>query len=345
VNLSFHTTGRAGRDLRAYGANIALIPAGAAPSDATPVLWTATGERGIAEADLVTVETLEEVLGYVPYLFLVAEVAGQPVVVAGTQFERVRTVSPWWQVEGHWPKDPQEALIGAGVARALGLTEGGHAVVEYGDSAHGLTVAGVVETGGAEDSQILMRLPEVQSLSGRPGEVGLVQVSALAGGKTVEEVAASIQASLPGVEARPLQRFTRAENLVLERIRRLMALVAAVVVAVAALTVGSTMVTVVLERRTEIGLMKGLGAPDRQVAAFFLAEGLSMGIVGGLLGYAAGLGMATFIGRQVFRANPSPSPAGLMTTLSVALGVVLLANLWPLHRALAVDPAVTLRGG
>ena len=201
-----------------------------------------------------------------------------------------------------------------------------------------------METGGAEESQIFLPLRVAQSLGERPGEVGLVQVSALAGGRSVEEVAASIQAALPGVEAQPLQRFTRAENLVLSRIRRLMALVAALVVAVAVLTVGSTMVTVVLERRAEIGLMKALGAPGRRVAAFFLAEGLSMGLVGGLLGYAAGLGMAAFIGRQVFQAILSPTPAGLPVTLAVAWGVVLLASFGPVHRALVVDAAVTLRG-
>jgi putative ABC transport system permease protein len=344
VNLSFDVSVQAGRELRAYGANMVLLPAGVTSASAARVVWGLGARQGIPEADLVALDTLVEVVGYTRYLYLVADIAGQPVVVAGSEFEGVRTISPWWRIEGRWPEGRHEGLVGARVARVLELTPGDRAVLEYGDSTHELTVAGIVETGGAEESQILLHLPAAQSLAERPGEVDLVQVSATAGGRSVEEVAATIQAARPGVEVQPLQRFTRAENLVLNRIRRLMALVAALVVTVAVLTVGSTMVTVVLERRAEIGLMKGLGARGSRVAAFFLAEGLSMGLVGGLLGYGAGLGMAAFIGRQVFQANLSPTPVGLPATLAVALGVVLLASLWPLHRAVAVDPAVTLRG-
>ncbi|MEW5960014.1 MAG: FtsX-like permease family protein, partial [Chloroflexota bacterium] len=119
---------------------------------------------------------------------------------------------------------------------------------------------------------------------------------------------------------------------------------AALVLVVAALAVGSTLVTAVLERRAEIGLMKALGAAERRVAAFFLAEGVSIGLLGGLAGYTVGLGLAALIGRQVFQAGLSPHPLGLPITLSVALGVAFLASLWPVRQAMAVDPAVTLRG-
>ena len=343
VNLSFDVRGQAGRELRAYGANLLLLPRGAVTA-AAAVQGTAVEGAGIPEGDLAPLDAVEQVVGYSPYLYLVAEIGDQPVVVAGTWFDRARTISPWWRIEGRWPGDTGDGLIGAGVARALGLGLNDRVVLEYGVRTLELTVSGIVETGGAEDSQVLVDLALAQSLSGRAGEVELVQVSALAGERSVEDVAASIEARLPGVEARPLQRFTQAEQVVLGRVRRLMALVAALVLAVAALTVGSTMFTAVLERRQEIGLMKSLGAGGRRVAALFLAEGLSMGVAGGLVGYAAGLGLAALIGRQVFQANLSPAPGGLPITLAVAVGMVILASLWPVRRALAVDPAVTLRG-
>ncbi len=344
INLSNDVGGQAGRELRAYGANMLLLPRGAMPAVAAALQGLAVAERGIPEKDLAVLDSVEEVIAYAPYLYLVAEIGDQPVVVAGTRFGKAAAVSPWWRVRGRWPANTDEGLIGASVARALGLALNERVVLEFGSKRHELTVSGVLETGGAEDSEVLVGLPVAQSLRGRPGEVGLVQVSVLAGGRSVEDVAASIEARLPGVEARPLQQFTGAEKLVLDRIRRLMALVAALVLAVAALTVGSTMVTSVLERRAEIGLMKSLGAGGRRVAALFLAEGLSIGVVGGLAGYAGGLGLAAWIGRKVFQADLSPAPAGLPITLAVAVGVVALASLWPVRRALAVDPAVTLRG-
>jgi putative ABC transport system permease protein len=344
VNLSFNVSSQAGRELRAYGANLVLLPKGESVTEATSILGATTAERGIPEADLTTLDSVREVVGYAPYLYLVADIGGQPVVVGGTQFNRARAVSPWWQVKGQWPVRPEEGLVGASVARALGLAPGDQVTLAYGEATHMLTVAGVLQTGGPEDSQVLVPLKLAQTLSGQPGEVSMVQVSVLAGQRTVEEVAADIEARLPDVDARALRQFAQAEAEVLRRIRRLMALVAALVLAVAALTVGSTLITAVLERRAEIGLMKALGASDRRVAAFFLAEALSMGIAGGLLGYVAGLGMAAFIGQQVFQATLSPTPLGLPVTLGVATGVVLLASLWPVRQALAVDPATTLRG-
>ena len=344
ANLSFHVPDRTGRELRAYGPNIVLLPAGAVSSGTASILWGGVESAGIRESELAALGEVEQVIDFVPYLYLVATVETQPVVVAGTWFERARSVSPWWRVVGQWPRRAGESLVGAGVARALGLKVGDPVLLEYGDSTRKLTVAGVIETGGAEESQILVRLSVAQILSGRPGEVGLVQVSALTGERPVEKTAAAIRARLPNVEARPVQQFARAELDILNRVRRLMLLVAVLVLAVAALTAGSTMLTVVLERRSEIGLMKGLGASGRWVATLFLAEGLGMGFVGGLLGYAGGLGMAAFIGRRVFRAQLSPDPAGFLVTLAVAVGTVLLASLWPVRRALAVDAALTLRG-
>ena len=344
VNLSFDVSSQAGRELRAYGANLVLLPRGESTTEATSIMGTATAERSFPEADLAVLDAVEEVVGYAPYLYLVADIGGQPVVVAGTQFDRALAVSPWWQIDGQWPARPEDGLVGASVARTLGLAPGDRVTLTYGEATHTLTVAGVLQTGGPEDSQVFVPLKVAQTLSSRPGEVSMVQVSALAGQRSVEDFAAYIEARLPGVDARALQQFAQAEAEVLRRIRRLMALVAALVLVVAALTVGSTLVTAVLERRAEIGLMKALGASDRRVAAFFLTEALSMGVASGLLGYVAGLGVAAFVGWQVFQSPLSPTPIGLPVTLGVAAGVVLLASLWPVRQALAVDPAVTLRG-
>jgi ABC-type lipoprotein release transport system permease subunit len=57
------------------------------------------------------------------------------------------------------------------------------------------------------------------------------------------------------------------------RIRLLLALVAALVLVVAALAVDSTMVTAVLERRAEIGLMKALGPPSDRWSPSFWSRG------------------------------------------------------------------------
>ncbi len=329
VNLSFDTRRKAGRELLAYGAGILVLPG---------------RQQTLREADLAVLEQFEEVAGYIPYLYLAAEVEGQAVVVAGTDFRRAGILSPWWKVEGHWPSGPGEGLLGAEVARALSVAIGRSLTVGYGSESLPLTVAGILTTGGGEENQVFVTLPAAQGLSGRPGEVGLAQVTAVPGRRPPGEVVALLQRLLPGAVVQSVRQFAQTQEAVLQKIRLLLAMVAALVLIVAALTVGSTLQAALLERRGEIGLMKALGASRRRIASLFLTEGAMVGVAAGAAGYAAGLAVAALIGRAVFQAALLPDPWGLPVTLAVALGVTLAASLWSVRGALAIDPAVTLRG-
>jgi putative ABC transport system permease protein len=157
-------------------------------------------------------------------------------------------------------------------------------------------------------------------------------------------VARELQALLPDTEVRTLAQFAQAEATVLNKVRLLIGLVAALVLMAGALTVAGTLNTIVIERRAEIGLMKALGAADRRVAGLFLAEALSVGAVGGVVGYLAGLALAVAIGQKVFEATITPAAWGLPGTLLVGLAVTLVAGLFPVRRAMGIDPARTLRG-
>ncbi len=207
-----------------------------------------------------------------------------------------------------------------------------------------MRVVGLLETGGAEDDQLVAGLSAVQALTAQPGQVGLVMVSALSTDRPLEAVTRELQALLPDAEVRTLAQFARAETTVLNKVRLLIGLVAALVLIAGALTVGGTLNTIVIERRAEIGLMKALGAADGRVAGLFLAEALSVGTLGALVGYLAGLALAEAIGRKVFEATITPAVWGLPGTLLAGLAVTLAAGLFPVRRAMAIDPATTLRG-
>jgi putative ABC transport system permease protein len=100
----------------------------------------------------------------------------------------------------------------------------------------------------------------------------------------------------------------------------------------------------VLERRSEIGLMKALGASRRAVGVFFLAEQLLLALVGGIAGYAIGLVLARFLGTGIFGIAPAVRLILFPIVLVLAAVVALLGSLVPLERASRVDPAPVLRG-
>ncbi len=346
LNLSGDIGGQVGRELRAYGANLVIRPReqSARLGSGGLEFGAVAAEQTLVEADLERVNQVEGVIGYVPSLYTVVEVKRRPVVLAGVGLAAARSLNTWWQVQGRWPETDDELLVGVRAAEALGLAPGEVVSVKYGDATRVLRVAGVLETGGPEDEQLVTGLRAAQMLTAQPGRVALVMVSALANERPLEAIVDELQAALSQVEVRTLAQFAQAEVTVLNKVRLLIGLVAALVLIAGALTVAGTLNIIVMERRTEIGLMKALGADDRRVAGLFLVEALNIGGAGGLVGYLAGLALAVGIGQRVFGATIAPTAWGPPGTLLIALGVALLASLLPVRRLLAVDPVRTLRG-
>jgi putative ABC transport system permease protein len=112
----------------------------------------------------------------------------------------------------------------------------------------------------------------------------------------------------------------------------------------AALAVGASAAASVIERRTEIGLMKALGANSGLVGVLLAAEQLLLAVVGGGLGYAVGILMARLLGLRIFGFAPEPKLFVLVIILVLAAVTTLLGSALPLRRASRYDPAPILRG-
>jgi putative ABC transport system permease protein len=134
-----------------------------------------------------------------------------------------------------------------------------------------------------------------------------------------------------------------------------MAFVAVIALVVAAVGITNTMIMSVLERTHEIGVMKALGARDRDIILIFLVEGVVLGAVGGGLGLALGW-LASFpgeaIARSIMEAQSEISvkgplfvfPAWLVTGVPLLVSTItILAALYPSIRAARVDPVTSLR--
>ncbi len=275
---------------------------------------------------------------------------------------------PWWHVEGSWfADDAAECVVGASLARRAGITIGQTLQVNAGGLTLPLRVTGIVTTGGQEDDAVVAPLEIAQRLSDHPGQYRRLLVSALTKPEDafsqhdpsamtpadydrwycspyISSISRQMQEQFPAVEVRPIRQIAEGEGRILTRVSALMWLVTLAALLAAAVAVAATAGTTVLERKSEIGLMKALGASRLLIGAFFLGEQWLLALFGGAAGYAAGIGLAHLLGQQVFGVSPQWRPILLPVVLGMAAAVATLGSLVPLRGMVQLDPAPVLRG-
>jgi putative ABC transport system permease protein len=378
ITVSLEIRAKVSRELRSFGANITVEPRVEGLAD------MAGQRRYLREEDLVKAKTIfwrHNVIGLAPFLdstvTLGTDGALREAEALGTWMEHelpmpgetgtfavgVATVSPWWDVRGELP-GARTVLVGEALAADLGIEPG--AVVTL-DGAE-FTVSGLLVTGGPEDGKIVMDLGALQSLKGLPGLISRVQVSALTTPMDefaykdpkamspkeydkwyctgyVTSIAAQLGEVFKGARARPVWQVAETEGTVLDRLSVLVYLLTAAVLVAAALGMSTTMTASLLRRLEELGLMKALGADSFRITFIFLTEAGVIGLIGGVAGYFLAWGASHYIGLLVFGSALEQHGLLLPVALGNALGIACLGSLLPIRRALAVKPALVLKGG
>lgn len=123
--------------------------------------------------------------------------------------------------------------------------------------------------------------------------------------------------------------------------------------AVATVGIAATMITSVIERTREIGVLKALGFTDGQVMSLILSEGIVMSIIGGIIGIILGVIGANMLATRGFTirgatelriyAPPLITPELIIRTFIITIIIGILGGLFPAYRAAKIPPAVALR--
>jgi putative ABC transport system permease protein len=287
----------------------------------------------------------------------------------------IEKTNPWWNVQGQWFREGRdESVIGSALANRLKLNVGDTIFLQNGDyaaqlaPAHKFTVTGILSTGASEDQAVVMSLDDLRQLVQLNDTVyRRLYVSALTkpenafsrrdpNSMTAEErdrwycspyissIALQVSEVLKGTDVRVIRRVADGEGQILTRVRLLLWLVTIAALLASALAVGASAAASVLERRTEIGLMKALGAGSGMVGVLLAAEQLLLAIVGGGFGYGFGVMLARLVGERIFGFTPEPKLFVLLLILCLAALITLLGSALPMRRAWRYQPAPILRG-
>ena len=189
-------------EMRAYGANLIVTPTESTNAD---------GKAGIDKAMVQHTTEMVKAKGsakYATYRYENVRVNASPYVMAGVNAAQVKNLNHHWVVDGSWPTDGK-VLVGRDIADAIGLRIGSAITIGYRASDNASTngtssnssidqqtkdgrvssdimdtsgtefrVAGIVDTGGSEDSIIYATNADVNKLTGITRGVDVIEYSA-----------------------------------------------------------------------------------------------------------------------------------------------------------------------
>jgi putative ABC transport system permease protein len=116
---------------------------------------------------------------------------------------------------------------------------------------------------------------------------------------------------------------------------------AGVALVIGGMGIANAMLVAVMERRSEIGIRRALGASRKSIVLLFVAESATVGALGGLIGACFGYAAAIAVAAQ--KSWLPNVPAVVLATPVVGLVVGILAGVYPARRAAAVEPVEALR--
>jgi len=289
----------------------------------------------------------------------------------GTFSTGVAKSNPWWRIDGRWfLENSKECIVGIEFAKKNGIKVGDWLSITAGAVTKIPSpekVVGILSSGGPEDNAVIVPLGRAQILADKTSQYRRLYVSALTKPEDdfgrrdpntlapadydrwyctpyISSIALQISQVLPGADVRVIRRVADGEGAILTRVRTLLWLVTFASLLAAALAVGASSAASVIERRTEIGLMKALGAGSGTVGFLLVAEQLLLALLGGGLGYSLGILLARLVGQKIFGVAPEFSFLVLSVIIGLAAVVTLLGSAIPLRRASRYEPAPILRG-
>jgi lipoprotein-releasing system permease protein len=265
----------------------------------------------------------------------------------------------------------RQIVLGAELARELQVKAGDAVVVVSaagaGETAlprhHGFTVAGVFDSGHHEyDSTLaLLHIDEALQLANLP-QAQALSVRLLDAQQAPSWARLLAQRLDPRVAVYDWTRSNRIWFAAVAQQKRMLGLILALIIAVAAFNLVATLVMTVTDKRADIAILRTLGASPRSVMAIFMVQGALAGLTGTLAGVLLGLTIALnietivpaierLLGTQLLPGNvylisqmPSdPQVGDIVPVALVSIGLALLATLYPSWRASRVDPAQALR--
>ena len=261
-------------------------------------------------------------------------------------------------------------MIGSNLAEKLGVKAGDKVKVKGSKEERELNIAGVFSSGGDEDERIFTGLKAAQTLNGLEGKIDSIEVSALTTPDNelavkaakdpqsltvaqyeiwyctayVSSICYQIQEVITDSVAAPVRQVADSEGAILDKTELLMVLITILSLIGSALGICNLVTASVMERSSEIGLMKAIGAHNSAITGLVLTEIIITAIIGGTVGFGCGIGFAQIIGESVFGSLITLRPMVIPIVGVLVVIVTLIGSIPAIRMLLKLELEAVLHG-
>jgi putative ABC transport system permease protein len=257
-----------------------------------------------------------------------------PVTAIGIDPERDKAVRDYALEEGGFFENGREALLSTGFARGLGIRVGDQ--VKLGTNRGGLglkstsfKIVGLLSSRGAAGFRqgalgtIFLPLGTAERLFSTAGNVNTISI-VLNDGADEKTAAEAIRAILPtGLSVRSPGERSQLSKETIEKVRQGLKFAYVMIFSLAFFMILNTFLMNVGERRRQLAVLRAIGATRRQLVRMLLLEGITMGIVGTVLGIGAGLGGAILLTQSMSQVYETAMPSLRITPAPFILAAIL----------------------
>lgn len=341
-------------ELDRLGAHILVVPKGCPYDSASIALHGASWPCYLKAEYLKRVAAAGGVETAAPLLMnALYDDAGGQTTYLGAEPGLLR-VKRSWHIQGAFPRERGDCLVGASVAKKRALNVGQAFALPGLPGEKGRVCGVLAETQGADDTFIYMPLLDAQRLFKRPAQLTHILVR-LNDPNAVDNVVGELRGCDAGMDMNvvPMAHLFRTIQGLMNSTRLLLGCIAAVALLIAGAGVSNTILMSVAERTREIGVMRAVGASRGNVFLLTWLETVLLCALGGVAGLAlacaASSGVEQWL-RERLPFAPSGSlvhfePAVMLACLMAALLLGTLAGLLPAWRAASLSPIEAMRSG
>lgn len=287
----------------------------------------------------------------------------------------INSLRSWWDiVSGQWideqSDDQSVAMVGTALAEKEGILVNDEITLKGIASDVTVKIVGIYDAGGEEDDYIYVPVDTAQLLGGLDGKIDSIEVSALTtpdnelaqkaakdpGSLSVSQyetwyctayvssICYQIEEVITDSVASAVRQVASSEGTILEKTQLLMILITILSMVGAALGICNLVTASVMERSQEIGLMKAIGAHNGAITGLVITEIMCTAIIGGIVGFFAGLGFAQIIGQTVFDSAITMRPMVIPVVAVLVFIVTLIGCIPAIRMLLNLHPTEVLHG-